>query len=152
MGQRFLTPSAVVVMITKICLGQTYVLLQRRKNTGFADGLWDLSCSGHVEDGESMTDACVRECAEELGIHVAREDLKFFTLIHKRDKECNLVYYNGYFYLNKYEGQPTVCEHDKCSQICWFNILSLPEDIIPDRRAAIEAYIAKVPYLEYGWK
>lgn len=151
MEQRFLTPSAVVVMLTKNCIGQTFVLLQRRQNTGFADGLWDLSCSGHVEEGESMTDACVRECREELGLNVAPENFKFFALIHKRDKECNLTYYNGYFYLDKFDGQPTIGEPDKCSQISWFNVSSLPSDLIPDRRAAIEAYIAKKHYLEFGW-
>ena len=43
------------------------ILLQRLQNTGYADGMWDFACSGHVELGESMKQALCREAEEELG-------------------------------------------------------------------------------------
>lgn len=47
------------------------VLLQKR--SAFKDlspGLWDSSCSGHVDAGEDYDPAAVRELGEELGIAV----------------------------------------------------------------------------------
>ena len=70
MKERFLTPSAAIVMLLKDDGGATKVLLQRRQNTGFMDGKWDLSCSGHVEHGESISEAAAREAKEELGVTV----------------------------------------------------------------------------------
>lgn len=48
------------------------ILLQKRspqKDTH--PGLWDISCAGHLSDGDSSLDAAVRELKEELGIAVA---------------------------------------------------------------------------------
>lgn len=151
MVKRYETPSAIILMLVKEREGRKTVLLQKRRNTGFADGMWDLSCSGHVEEGESMISAVVREAREELGISIQPSDVKFFTLIHKRDNECGLTYYNGYFCCTHYDGEPTICEKDKCSQLEWFGFDRLPEEIIADRKKALEAYFSGVPYLEYGW-
>lgn len=151
MKQRFLTPSAVVVALLRGDGEDTEILLQRRKNTGFADGLWDLSCSGHVEEGESMTASAVRECREELGIELVYDDLHFFLLIHKRDREFDLTYYNGYFVCKIFKGEPAVCECNKCEELRWFNLKKLPQDMIPDRKLAINALLNRIPYLEYGW-
>ena len=152
MKQRFLTRSAVIVMLIADFGGDKKILLQRRKNTGFADGLWDLSCSGHVEEGESMSQTCSRECEEELGLKISSDNFKFFTLIHKRDKDFDLTYYNGYFYVESFVGEPECCELDKCSELKWFSLDCLPEDMIDDRKQAIKAFKDGNHYLEYGWK
>ena len=133
-------PVAVVVLITRDD-GVRQVLLQRRQNTGFGDGMWDFACSGHAEEGESLTEACVRECAR---------DFEFFTLIYKRDG--NLTYVNPYFHLTKYDGEPAICEPSKCSELRWFDVSALPEDLLPDRRATLKAQREGVKLIEYGWK
>ncbi|MDE6075059.1 MAG: NUDIX domain-containing protein, partial [Clostridia bacterium] len=84
-------------MLLKVADGKTKVLLQRRQNTGFMDGLWDLSCSGHVEHGESMSQAAVREAKEELGVDISPDKIEFFVFIHKRDEEWDLTFCNAYF-------------------------------------------------------
>ena len=45
------------------------ILLQKRHNTGYMDGMWDCSVAGHVENGESMKMALLREAKEEIGIN-----------------------------------------------------------------------------------
>jgi 8-oxo-dGTP pyrophosphatase MutT (NUDIX family) len=152
MKERYLTPSAIILMLEKHENGRQLILLQRRKNTGFADGMWDLSCSGHVEHGESMTDAAIREAKEEIGVEINKADLRFVTMIHKREEERDLTYYNGYFVCSSFKNQPSICEPDKCSELKWFDINSLPEDLIPDRLQAISAYKNSIPYIEFGWK
>src|SRR5580658_3200257 len=48
------------------------VFLQKRSmKKDIAPGLWDSSCSGHVDSGESYDVAAVREFAEELGVALA---------------------------------------------------------------------------------
>jgi 8-oxo-dGTP pyrophosphatase MutT (NUDIX family) len=152
MKQRFLTPSAVILILLKQEYGKTKVLLQKRSNTGFADGLWDLSCSGHVEHGESMTAAVIREAQEELGIRINADKLHFVTLIHKREEERDVTYYNGYFSCSDFCGVPKICEQNKCSDLQWYYIDNLPTDLINDRKWAINAYFNKIPYIEYGWE
>ncbi len=151
MKQYFLTPSASILMLIKKDGGKTRVLLQRRQNTGFMDGLWDLSCSGHVEHGENMTRTAVREAKEELGITINPPDVKFFTFVHKREKEWDLTYYNAYFVCGQFSGEPRIAEPEKCSELKWFDIDNLPDDLINDRKHAVKAYFDGVHYIEYGW-
>ena len=48
---------------------QGRVFLQKRSlKKDIAAGLWDSSCSGHVDSGEDYDRACVRELGEELGL------------------------------------------------------------------------------------
>lgn len=148
--ERFCTPSAVIVILRRIVNGQTQILMQKRKNTGFADGMWDLSCSGHVEKNESMKNACIRECYEELGVVVDYHDLKFLTLIHKRDND--VLYYNTYFYVDNFIGEPKICEANKCSDIKWFDIEKIPEDTIKDRIVALSKFNGGEGYIEFGWE
>ena len=45
------------------------LLFGRRVNTGFSDGMWHLP-AGHLDAGESVTAAAIREAAEEIGIAI----------------------------------------------------------------------------------
>ena len=151
MKERFCVPSASIVMLLKKEDGKTKVLLQRRQNTGFMDGLWDLSCSGHVEHGESMRQAAAREAKEELGVTVTPDNLRFFTFVHKREEEWDLTYYNAYFVCTEFDDEPKICEPEKCSDLKWFDLDNLPADLINDRKCAVKAYLDGVHYIEYGW-
>lgn len=151
MKQRFSVPSASIVMLLKTDCGKKMVLLQRRQNTGFMDGFWDLSCSGHVEYGESMTQAAAREAKEELGVTVSPDKLNFFVLVHKREKERDLTYYNAYFVCTEFSGEPFIAEPEKCSELKWFELDNLPDDLINDRKQAVKAYLNGKSYIEFGW-
>ena len=145
------TPSAIILMLLRKAGGKTQILLHRRENTGFADGLWDFSCAGKVENGEPMTATALREAKEELGVTVSAENLQFAVLVHKCDKPCGLVFYNAYFICDVFDGEPTVCEPEKCSELKWFDFDNLPENLIDDRKCALKAYLSGVRYIEYGW-
>lgn len=105
---------------------------------------------GHVENMESMKMAMQREAKEEICVDIDLKDLEFVTLIHKLNGN-DIIYYNGYFKANKWEGEPQIGEPDKNAEIKWFPIHALPENIIDDRKQAIQNYIDKIPYSEFGW-
>ncbi len=104
-------------------------LLQRRKNTGYMDGYWDASATGHVETGESVFDTAIRETAEEIGVQVARENLEIAAgwQLNRHDRQ----YLNYIFVCKQWEGEPSIAEPEKCDGLEWFAPEELPEKITP---------------------
>ena len=151
MEEKFRTKSAVMVMlIRKNNKGEEEILLQKRQNTGYKDGYWDFSASGHVEKNESMKQAVVREAKEELNVDIELENVNFITMMHKYSE--NDIYYNGFFKVTNWKNNPIINEPDKCSEIKWFKIDELPKNIINDRYEAINNYKNHISYSEYGWE
>ena len=105
---------------------------------------------GHVENMESMKMAVQREAKEELCIDIALQDLEFISLIHKINNH-DKIYYNGYFKAKKWKGEPKIGEPDKNEEIKWFYIDQLPENLVDDRKVAIQNYKNKIAYSEFGW-
>ncbi len=149
MSERFKSLSAVILLLTRKVNNGEEILFQKRINTGYCDGFYDLAASGHVEANESMKHAICREAKEELGIMINEDDLEFVCMIHKNSKGC--TYYNGYFKANKWIGEPCINEPEKNEELKWFNINDLPSNIVDDRIIAIENYKNDVKYSEYGW-
>ena len=71
MKERFMIKCAVFLILTKIENNKEYILLQRRYNTGILDGQYDVSSSGHLENGETLKESIIRETKEELGIEIS---------------------------------------------------------------------------------
>jgi len=149
MKERFKNPSAVMLLLTRIQNSNEEILFQKRKNTGYCDGFYDLSASGHVDENESMKHAMCREAKEELGITINENDLEFVCLIHKNSEGC--IYYNGYFKANKWIGEPHINEPEKNEELKWIPINELPTNIVNDRYIAIDNYKNGIKYSEFGW-
>jgi isopentenyldiphosphate isomerase len=67
------------------------LLLQKRSaNKDVAPGKWDTSVGGHVEPGEELRNAALREMEEELGISANPEFL--YSYIHSNPYETEIVY------------------------------------------------------------
>jgi 8-oxo-dGTP diphosphatase len=100
------------------------VLLHRRTNTGYMDGRYDLP-SGHVEPHEEVLDAAVREPREEAGVTVQKTDLRLW---HINQFAANGEdYYNFFFVADAWQGEPTVCEPEKCDDMQFFPLDNLPK-------------------------
>ena len=50
----------VFLVLTRKTDNGTEIMLQRRCNTGYMDGKYDMAASGHLESGESLSMAVVR--------------------------------------------------------------------------------------------
>jgi len=66
------------------------VLQQRSMNKDVAPGKWDTSVGGHVDPGELLEKAALREMEEELGIISELEFL--YSYIHSNDYETEQVH------------------------------------------------------------
>lgn len=128
MSEKYYSRLAVNLVLTRVNEeGQKEILLQLRQNTGYMDNMYDFACSGHVDKGESYTNALVREAKEEIGIDVKEEDLVFLAVNHHYQAD----HVQLFFSTKKYVGEPVVCEPDECGGLLWVNIDNLPENIIP---------------------
>lgn len=100
------------------------VLLSLRKNTGSHDGEYELP-GGHVEEGEDLIGAMIREAKEELGIDIKEEDLNIIHILHNYiGNRVNFI-----LFTNKYTGELKVNEPDKCEKLEWFTFNKLPDNI-----------------------
>lgn len=126
--------AAVYMILTR----DNEVLLIRRKNTGYQDGTYSLP-SGHIEAGEMPEDAAARETMEEVGVKVS--DLNFVTTLYTNDN-----YVCFFFQTGRWEGEPKNCEEDKCDDVQWFNLDSLPSNIAPEIALGLQNYQQKVYY------
>ncbi len=95
------------------------ILFQKRSNTGFRDGLYQLP-SGHMEDRETMKEAMIRELEEELNIRVEESDLTIAHISHT--VAGDRVYFNIYMEVSHYTGEITNCETDKCSEVSFHSM------------------------------
>lgn len=141
--------SAVFPIILKTENEKKYVLLHKRANTGYRDNMWDVAGSGHVDDHETAIQALVREGQEELGICIDPRGTRFAHLSHNVDSIGDETYYNIYFFVSAFVGSPRIMEPEKCSDLGWFDVDNLPEDMIPVRRADVLHALHSVSYTEY---
>jgi 8-oxo-dGTP pyrophosphatase MutT (NUDIX family) len=125
------------------------VLLARRCNTGFEDGKLSV-VAGHVEPGEPVTRAAIRETWEEVGVALARERLRVVGVMHRNVGEERVDFFLSYR-LEDGDGEPQNREPEKCSELVWTKLASLPGDTIPYVRAGIEAFTNGVWFQEFGW-
>ncbi len=94
---------------------KTQILLQLRQNTGYMDGKYDFTSSGHVKACESMKQTVRREVKEEIGIDVTERALEFLILIDAPEEG----YLKGFFTASSWIGEPRVCEPDKYGGLLW---------------------------------
>ncbi|MFF9781284.1 methyltransferase domain-containing protein [Streptomyces nigrescens] len=123
------------------------VLLARRANTGYADGLFHAP-SGHAEDGEDVREAMIREAAEEVGLRLAPEDLRV-ALVMQHCAPPPARPRIGWFFEAAYGagGEPWNREPDKCAELAWFPLDALPDDMVAYCRAGLDGLRAGHPFL-----
>jgi len=116
------------------------VLLQRRRGTGYRDGHWAV-LAGHVDLGESVHEAAVREALEEAGVRIAAADLVPLTALHRFERGGPAVEQriDLFFTATRWIGEPTLREPDKAEAMGWFDLRRLPEPLVPHEQLVLAA-------------
>ncbi len=146
--KRYKTLSSVMPVIVRETKDGQEILLARRYQTGYMDGYWDYAGAGHVDENETARQTLQRECLEEIGIQVEIETVEFALLTHFLHLESDLTYYNLYFWVRDFSGEPRIMEADKCDDLKWFGVDNLPENFIPKDKLAWEAIVMGKKYLD----
>ncbi len=114
-----------VVVHVKLVRGDRIFLL-RRSATGFMDGYYGLP-GGHQRQGESVSEAAMRECREEAGVlPVHLEPRCVLPYISGRHQGLNFL-----FEAERFEGEPHIAEPDLFDDSCWATRDNLPARVTP---------------------
>lgn len=123
MEERYKSVICVDLLVKRVVNDEEYVLLMKRKNTGYNDGEYELP-GGHLEADEDLFDAMIREAKEELLIDLKRDDIKLIHLLHHYNGErLNFIFETDGTNLN-----PQIGEEEKCEKLEWFKINELPNE------------------------
>ena len=125
----------VLVGVGAIIIKNNQVLLSKRKGS-HASGTYG-SLGGHLEYGESPTQALQREAMEELGIVL--ENIEFLACTNLLKYGKHVV--NIEFLAQIKSGQPKVMEPDKNELVQWFDLNDLPSPLFEPVKLGIEAYL-----------
>ena len=102
--------------------GKTEILMMLAE---YLDNQYDLP-GGHLEPGEDLYDAMIREAKEEIGITIKRENMQIVHIYHHFSKDV----LKFVFKVTNYSGEIKNLEPEKCKEIRWIDINNLPENTI----------------------
>jgi len=140
---RFTLPTAVHILFFK----EEKLLLSLRKNISF-DGLYGL-VAGHLDGEETVANAVIREAKEEVGVEIEPKDIYVSTICHSRANNKEFIQF--YVVCKKWHGEITNKEPEKCDGLKYFQVGSLPKNIVPYVKDAIEKVRNGISFYEYGW-
>jgi ADP-ribose pyrophosphatase YjhB (NUDIX family) len=123
------------------------ILLSRRFNTGYEDGKYSV-VAGHLNGGEEVTAAAIREAREEVGIQIALEDLEVVGVMHRKSNDERVDFF---LTVTAWLGEIVNREPDKCDQLAWFDVDDLPKNVVPYVRRALDNYRRGIWFDSFGW-
>jgi 8-oxo-dGTP diphosphatase len=131
-NEKYKLPVFVAVIVQQ----EDQILLLKRQNTDWMDGSWGMP-GGSLEPNETIAEAAARETYEEVGILINPEDLELVHVMHVR-RGGNKDVLGFMFKAKTWKGLPENREPHKCSDVQWFNIHSLPSNVISQNLQAFE--------------
>lgn len=92
------------------------ILLSRRFNTNWADGMYSLP-AGHIDEGETPLETIIREAKEEVDVLISPLNTRIVHIHFQRD-----VYVDFYFETTEWTGKIKINEPFKCDKIIWVKV------------------------------
>ncbi len=123
------------------------ILIQRRFNTGYRDGEYSVP-AGHLDGNETVKAAAAREAQEEVGVRIEPDDLLFSSVMHRNEDDERVDFF---LTVRAWHGEPTNQEPNKCDDLRWVKVASLPDNMVPYVRRAIQNHQAGIRFDEFGW-
>jgi 8-oxo-dGTP pyrophosphatase MutT (NUDIX family) len=127
------------------------ILLLRRAGNTYASGQLCLP-SGHVEEGEDVLRAVIRETREECGLAFGPGELRLALSIHQRNRGTAHARIGFAFEpVGRWEGEPVNAEPHKHSELVWADPGDLPPDTVDYTAAIIGAVERGDNFALNGW-
>lgn len=137
-----------LVAVHLFFLREGHILLLRRYNTGYEDGRYSV-VAGHLDAGETVTQAAVREASEEVGVTLCPPDIQVVHVMNRKSKDERIDFF---VLVGRWDGEVANAEPDKCDHLAWFPLEALPANTIPYVRYAIGQFQQGRYYSEFGWE
>lgn len=129
------------------------ILLGKRINTGFRDGLFEVP-SGHIEEAESPKEAAIREAFEEVGVIINAEDCECVHTLYQRKLDdvnsSDRIYF--FFKITKWQNEPVNCEQDKCEALDFYPLDKVPGQITQHILHGLQCIEQQVAYSEFDYE
>lgn len=126
------------------------IALLLRSNTGYRDGEYGLP-SGKVDQGESYTQAAVREAKEEVAVDVKPDELQHVLTSHRQGDKDDTEWVDVIYEAKNWQGDLKNAEPHKHGELKWFDHNNLPDNTIPPIRHYLAEIKAGKTYTEWGW-
>ena len=138
----------IPVAVHLFFLRDKQILLLRRFNTGYEDGNYSV-VAGHVDAGETVSQAVIREAKEEVGVTIKPADIQIVHVMNRKSEDERIDFFVT---VSQWMGEIVNNEPHKCDHLAWVPVDTLPYNVIPYVRFALEKYQAGIFYSEFGWK
>lgn len=141
MAERFKSIDGILNIILKD--GKVLMILRNHK---FDSKLFSLP-GGCMEEGETVAQAAIREIKEEVDLDVKVEDVDVISVMH-RITPWNWHSSEYVAVVTNFSGEPRIVEKYKCTDLQWFDLENLPENISAYAKEAISNYINNIHFKE----
>ncbi len=142
--ERFTAPVTIHLFFIK----NEEILLLRRYNTGYEDGNYSI-VAGHLDGGETVTEAAIREVKEEAGVDVTADNIEIVSVMHRKAGDERVDFFAV---VKDWSGEIQNLEPHKCDDLRFFPLNNLPSNVIPYISKAIENYKENQWYDSFGWE
>lgn len=142
--QRFTVPVAIHLFFVR----DESILLLRRYNTGYEDGNYSV-VAGHLDGGETVKQAAIREAKEEAGVDLIEENVKIIGVMHRKKESEERV--DFFAVVKEWNGEIENQEPQKCDDLRFFPLNDLPSNIIPYILRGIDNYKEERWFDSFGW-
>ena len=105
-------------------------ILLLKRGDGDYKGTWSLP-GGHLEFLERIDEAIIRELKEELDIEITPNNVELIAVTDDLRPQLGQHYLHATFKVAIGDQEPKCNEPDKCSELRWFPVDKLPENIFP---------------------
>ncbi|MDN9008742.1 NUDIX hydrolase [Brevibacillus laterosporus] len=144
-GERFTAPVTVHIFLRK----GNNILLLRRYQTGYEDGNYSV-VAGHLDGGEQVIEAAIREAREEAGIILKPDQVTITGIMHRLSNDERIDFFVT---ATEWSGEIYNAEPHKCDELAWFSIHDLPQNTISYIKKAIELSVSQseIWFNSYGF-
>ncbi len=139
--------AAFPVTVHLLFIRENQILVARRFNTGYRDGDYSVP-AGHLDGGETVIAAGMREAKEEVGVTLEADGMTFSSVVHRNEGEERVDFI---VQVHKWSGEIVNAEPDKCDDLRWVDMNNLPGNIIPYVGKAIKNHRDGIVFDEFGW-